>query len=121
MSKLSIIIGIALVILAVAFYVASGSASVTALIPAFIGLPILLLGFLAAKESLRKHAIHAALFFALLGLIGSLPGLGDFFIMLSGNTVDRPLASIEMFITFILCGLLIILGIRSFIAARRQR
>src|SRR5581483_1239793 len=41
--------------------------SVTALIPAFFGLALVLLGLLAFKEHLRKHVMHLA---AMIGLIG---------------------------------------------------
>src|SRR5262249_38994966 len=44
-----------------------GHRSVTALIPAFFGLALVLLGLLAIKEHLRKHAMPLA---AMIGLIG---------------------------------------------------
>ncbi len=63
MARLTIVVGILLIVLGVGFYAglmaAEDSApSVTALIPAFFGLPILLCGLLALKESLRMHAMH---------------------------------------------------------------
>ena len=43
--------------------VATTYASPTALIPAFFGLILLVLGYIArAKENLRKHLMHAAVF-----------------------------------------------------------
>jgi hypothetical protein len=55
--------------------------SVTALIPAFVGLPLLLLGFLAFKEKMRKHAMHAA---AAIGLLGFVAAAARLIIVLAG-------------------------------------
>src|SRR4051794_7576716 len=54
-------------------YLGTGTTSWTALIPAFVGAPLALCGLLALKESLLKHAMHAA---AMIGLIGFLGGVG---------------------------------------------
>ena len=48
-----------------------GGISVTALIPAFFGLPLVVLGFLARSESIRRHAMHAAAALALVGWAGA--------------------------------------------------
>ena len=81
MARLTITIGILLTLLGVAFYVgltvAAGThPSVTALIPAFAGLPILLLGVAALKESIRKHAMHGVSLLALLGFLLPVGRLG---------------------------------------------
>ena len=46
--------------------------SITALIPAFFGIALILLGIVARNEKARKHAMHFA---ALLGLVGLLGGV----------------------------------------------
>ena len=51
-------------------YLASGMESMTALIPAFIGVPILLCGLLAAKA--RKPALWAALVLSVLAFVAPL-------------------------------------------------
>lgn len=48
-----------------------GSRSVTALIPAFFGVVFAILGAIALKESLRKHAMHGAVLLTLLALGGT--------------------------------------------------
>ncbi len=121
MYKITIIIGLLLILLGILFYISTGGSSVTALIPTFLGMPILILGAMAAKESMRKHAMHVAIIFAMVGLFGSFRGIGSFFQYVAGQPVERPLAAMEMFITFILCGILMFLSIRSFINARRAR
>ena len=59
MSKITIAIGVMLIGLGAAFYLTSEAdkRSVTALIPAFVGLPVAILGLVALKggESARKH------------------------------------------------------------------
>ncbi len=68
--KPTISIAIAMILLGAAVYLATGMESVTALIPSFIGVPILLCGLLAAKA--RTPALVAALVFNVLGFLGPL-------------------------------------------------
>ncbi|HXG09986.1 MAG TPA: hypothetical protein VNK04_09370 [Gemmataceae bacterium] len=103
-------------------------ASITALIPAFLGLPILILGLLARKDNLRKHAMHTA---AALGLIGFLvPAVMAFPklpTLLSAGEVrradgsDATFAVIVQLLMAVLCGLFVGLCVKSFIDARRAR
>ncbi|WP_428388571.1 hypothetical protein [Mucisphaera sp.] len=99
----------------------SSGPSITALIPAFIGAPILLAGLAGMNEPWRKHAMHAAMLFALLGTLGGLgmglPKLPD---LLAGDA-ERPKAIIVQLSMGVPCLLLMIVGIRSFIAARKAR
>lgn len=114
-------VGAALVVLGVAAYVLTGADSITALLPAFLGAPIGLLGILAGRESLRRHAIHGALVLALLGLFGTLGNLVELPALLTGGDVERPVAVVASTVTALLCLGLLVLGIRSFAAARRSR
>lgn len=114
-------VGAALVLLGLAAYLLTGADSVTALIPAFLGVPIVLLGVLAGRESLHRHAIHGALVFALLGLIGTLSNVVELPALLTGGDVERPVAVVTSTLTAALCLVLLVLGIRSFTAARRSR
>jgi hypothetical protein len=111
--------GVALIVLGVGGYVLSGAASVTALIPAVIGAVFLLLGLLGRKESLRKHAMHAAMLVALLAIGGTFRGITGLVAWLGGTPPQRPLAVVVQLITALLCAVLLIGGIRSFIAARQ--
>ena len=58
MAKITIGLGLVLIALGLGSYFGTGQASVTALIPAFFGLPLLLLGLVALKERMRKNAMH---------------------------------------------------------------
>lgn len=93
--------------------------SVTALIPAFFGVPLLVLGLVArnASDHVRMHVMHAA---ALLGLIGfAFPAVRVVMALIGGAGLTRPiLAQIAM---AALCGVFLALCIRSFVAARIER
>lgn len=121
MVALSIGLGIILSLLGVIGYAASGAESITALIPAFFGIPILILGLLGRKEHLRKHMMHAITALALIGFIGSARGLGSLMNLLSGHDVARPLATVMQSVMALLTLAFVILAVKSFIDARRQR
>ena len=91
--------------------------SITALIPAFIGVILVLLGLLSnAKENLRKHLMHAAVLVALVGFIAT---AGRLISRLSDLTMSP--AVLSQAATAALCLVFVILAIRSFAAARRER
>ena len=81
MAIYSIVFGILLVALAAFGYLGSPaeSRSPTALIPLGAGIPLLLCGLVALNERYRKHAMHVAAGFALLGTVAAggrgIPGL----------------------------------------------
>ena len=116
----TIVYGALLIALGVAGYFMSGMVSVTALIPAFLGTIILLCGILAQKESRRKLFMHIALVFGLLGLLGTASALPSLFTMLGGEEVTRPGAVIGKSVTAILSLIFLLIGVKSFIDARRQ-
>lgn len=120
MSKLTLCIGIVLIVLGVAGYTASGAASATALIPAAIGVVFAGLGLVGCRESFRRHAMHAALVVALLSLGGTFGGLADLAAWVGGTAPARPMAAVAKAITALLCLVLLAGGIRSFITARRK-
>lgn len=123
MSRTAIFFGVALILVGVVSYIISNFVSVTALIPAFIGAVITLMGLLAqSKENLRQHAMHVAVLVGLLGLIGTsvrwIPALINF---LSTGEVKNSLAFISQTLTVLLCLAFVILCVKSFIDARRNR
>jgi hypothetical protein len=119
MSSQTLYTGVALILLGVGGYIMSGAASMTALIPAFIGAVFVLLGLLGRKENLRKHVMHATMLVALLAMGGTFSGITGLFAWLGGTPPERPMAVVAKAITSLLCILLLIGGVRSFIAARR--
>ncbi|HEV7849409.1 MAG TPA: hypothetical protein VGO88_08825 [Mycetocola sp.] len=118
MPRNTLIVGGVLIVLGVISYIASAFASWTALIPSILGAVLVVCGLLALTKP--KLGIHIALVVALLGLAGTLMNvlkLGEVF----AGTAERPLAVIVSAITFVLLLIYIVLGVRSFIAARRWR
>lgn len=119
MPSLSIVCGVVLILIGVFGYIngmMNDRASITALIPAFIGVLLALLGLLSqAKESLRKHLMHAAVVIALLGFIAT---AGRLVSRLSELTASP--AVVSQAATAIVCLAFVIFAIRSFAAARRS-
>jgi hypothetical protein len=120
MAKLTIILANILILMGLGGYIASDMVSITALIPAFIGIPMEILGLLALEESRRKHAMHGAVLLALIGFLGSAPGLLKLGALLAGEA-ERPLAVEMQTAMALLTAGYIALCVRSFIAARKAR
>jgi len=114
-TKLSILTGSLLTVLGLVLYFSSGKVSVTALIPSFIGVPILVCGFLARDEKKRKVVAHIAL---TLALLGALAGFGRGLPKLFGGDSDP--AILGMLTMSVICTVYVIACIRSFIAARNS-
>ena len=121
MARTAMTFGVLLILLGLIAYLGTGQESVTALIPAFFGVPLLLLGWLARTESRRKHALHAAAVLAALGLAGSVRGLPQAWQLMSGDAVARPVAVVVQAVMALLCLIFVVLAVRSFVAARRAR
>jgi hypothetical protein len=120
-APVTLIISILLIVLGVGSYFGTDRVSITALIPTFIGLPLLLLGLLAFKDSLRKHAMHLAAVLGLLGCLGGIVRGVQRFSALTGDDPMKRYAVIETWLMAILCGLFVALCVRSFVIARMRR
>ena len=89
--------------------------SITAMIPAFMGAPLLLLGILSERnEANRHHYMHAAMIFALLMVIGGAQGLIDI-----GGKSNLAIGS--HLILVVLGSIFMTAGIMSFRHARKLR
>jgi uncharacterized membrane protein len=121
MAKLTIVYGVIFIIMGLYGYFGISSESITALIPAFFGIPMLVLGWLGLNEKYLKHAMHGAAVLTLLGFAGTVGGLIKFFKMLGGAELERPAAVIVQAIMAVLCLVFLILAVKSFIDARRNR
>lgn len=121
MGRTTIVFGAVLMALGVIGYVATGAVSITALIPAFFGAVLALLGWLALNERFRKHTMHFAAMIGLLGFLGAARGLGGLMDLLSGSEVQRPAAVISQSVMAILMAVFVAFCVRSFIDARRAR
>ncbi len=123
MAKISLWLGGLLVLLGLGvfggFRLGQGQwPSPTALIPSFLGAPIVLLGLLALRPACRQHAMHLVSLLALLGVV--LPLLRLLMVWFSGGAVGgMPLVSLGL--TVLLSALLLGGCVKSFVDARRAR
>lgn len=110
-------VGFLLILLGVVGYVGTGAASITALIPALVGALFLILAMVARNPNARKHVMHAAVAIALLAVIGGVPR-----IIAAANAGDlqRPAVLAQIAMAVILA-VYVLLGVKSFIDARRAR
>lgn len=118
MPRITISFGVILIALGVVAYFATGMASWTALIPSILGAVIAICGAVGIKQP--KIGIHIALVVAVLGILGTLRSVLQLGAVFAG-TAERPAAVIVSTITFVLLVIYLVLGIRSFMAARRWK
>jgi uncharacterized membrane protein (UPF0136 family) len=91
--------------------------SVTALIPAFVGIPMLIGALISLKKNML--GMHIAVTFSLLG---ALAGLGRLVPGLIKGTVDFSQIGTKLVLEMtVICLFFTIMAVRSFIAARRAR
>ncbi len=105
------------------FYFEGTEASITALIPTVLGGIVYLLVFLSEMyPNQHRHFSHAILIIFAAGAGATYKSVIDIFgYLLSGDALLRPpLATIEQFTAFIICLSAIIMGIQSFIEARKK-
>jgi hypothetical protein len=117
-APLAIAFGLLLGILGAGFYYGTGMVSVTALIPAFFGAALVLLGLLALGLRFRMHAMHLA---ALVGLVGTaIPAYRVIRGYATGAEMKLP-AVAEQIAMAVICAVFLVLCVHSFISARRRR
>lgn len=123
-AKLTIGFAGVLIVLGVAVFFATGSKAPTALIPAYFGVLLGVLGALARTEDSRRRMLfmHIAVTVGLVGFV--FPGVraaGDLMTKMRGGNVLRPVAMEEELAMAGICLVYVLLCVRSFIAARRAR
>ena len=121
MQKITMTYAILLILLGVVGYFITDMVSVTALIPMFLGLPMMALGLMAMNPTRRKHFMHVAAALGLIGFLGSARGLGGLFTLIGGGEVARPGAVISQTIMAVLSLIFVLLCVKSFIDARKNR
>jgi len=94
--------------------------SKTALIPAYFGLALIVLGVLSTIDGLRKHVMHLA---AIAGLFGAIGGLYPIFKQATSEAgIDIKSPSVISSASMVgLCVLFVFLCVRSFINVRKAR
>lgn len=119
MPAIGIFCGVFLILIGIIGYVygaMDGRPSITALIPAFFGIVLAILGVVAnSKPDLRKHLMHGALLVALLGFIIPIAR-----VLSKLSTISLSPAVISQLAMALICLIFLVLGIKSFIDARRS-
>ena len=112
--------GVVLIMIGAAGYIygrSIGAASPTALIPAALGILLLLLGIIAAmRESLRKHLMHAAAALALIGFLVCVYRLVS-----NMSAISLSAATISLISMAVVCLIFVLAAVNSFAAVRRSR
>jgi preprotein translocase subunit Sss1 len=120
MPSTAIACGILLILIGIIGYVyglMNGNASPTALIPAAFGLLLAILGAAArAKENLRMHIMHAAV---LVGLVGFL--IPAWRVLSNLGNITLSAAVVSQIAMALVCLIFVLLCVKSFIDARRNR
>ena len=111
---LTLIYGLFMVIWAFSISIIAESSSITSLVPAFIGFPLILIGFISMiKPTFRKALMHIAV---LIGIVAFLGGL-DFFRGMFNNYyagISKLMLLITGFVYVYFC-------VQSFLFVRRQK
>jgi hypothetical protein len=124
MAPTAIVFGLLLILLGAVGYLAPNAigthdqdkTSPTALIPAGVGAILLLCGLIAYyAPQVRKHVMHVA---AAVGLIGA---LGGFMPLMRGGMAMEKASVRSGVLMIVLCGLFVVLCVRSFLVARAAR
>jgi len=118
-AKTTMVFGVLLAILGVAFFVVTGSVHKTALIPLWFGLGLLLCGVLANSDNPKKRMawMHIAVTIGLVGFI--FPAARSIGALVHGKPMGPALE--EQLAMAVLCLVFTAMCVRSFIAARRER
>jgi hypothetical protein len=103
MASVTVGFGLLLIVLGLGGYLGTKRISKTALIPAYFGLPILVLGLLAQADIAPRPTIIAATVISVLGFFGAGRGLPQLVKMLRGSIILRPIAAVMQSIMALLC------------------
>ena len=111
---LTLIYGLFMVIWAFSISIIAESSSITSLVPAFIGFPLILIGFISMiKPTFRKALMHIAVLIGILAFLGGL----DFFRGMFNNYyagLSKLMLLITGFVYVYFC-------VQSFLFVRRQK
>lgn len=113
-----IVLGTALVVLGVGAYVVSGFASVTALIPVFFGIPVVILGILGHQYNRERIATYGIGLVGLVTIVGASRGIPDVVALLTGGSVDSVVATVSQGLMVVIGLLLVITVVRDVVVGQ---
>ena len=110
------ILGSILAIFGIAVYIISGQSSITAMIPTFMGVPLLFLGILSERmPDKRHHLMHASMVLALLMVVMPIA------MVVAMGAPDSNLTIASLFTLLTIGSIFLVAGIKSFRHARMVR
>ncbi len=113
--RIAIYNGAFLVLWGIVAYIISEQSSITAMIPSFMGAPLMILGILSERmPNMRHHLMHAAMVLSLVLVMGGARVFAQFSEM-SNLAISSHVVLILVGVCFMVC------GIMSFRAARIAR
>jgi len=114
--RLTLLVGGALVVEGLGFYLGTGMTSFTSMIPAFFGIPLIAMALMATRQPERSHFwMHIAVVFGLLTFLGGGMGVKG---LVSSDLSASTLAQLLM---LVIGGVYTFACIRSFTHARKAR
>lgn len=120
MTKKTILYSLALMALGIYSYEATDRASVTALIPAFLGGVTFLCGLLSLSPRFTRHSMHTTVLLALIGMIGSFSGIPATIGHFTGTPAEKPAAAFSKATMFVLCAGYFVLCFMWFLSNRKK-
>ena len=93
---------ISLILLGVIGYFVTGLQSVTALIPSFFGIVVLLILLVLGRITKPKITLWILIVFSIIGFIATVKGIPKVFELLQGVDIERPAAVISQSIMAVL-------------------
>jgi len=121
MAKVTILFGVLLFLLGVVVWAATGRHAPTALIPAYLGIVLSILGLVARTENQKRRMIvmHIAVTLGALGFLFTAKSIWDFIQLERGHMFARPVAVEDTAAMSVMLLIYVLLCVRSFIKARR--
>lgn len=114
--RLTLLVGGALVVEGIGFYLGTGMTSMTSLIPSAFGIPLIAMSVMATRQPERAHFwMHIAVVFGLLTFLGGLMGIRGLV------TNDLSASTIAQLLMIVIGGVYTFACIRSFTHARKAR
>lgn len=119
MIKTTRLIGTLLVLIGITAYAVTAAESVTALLPAIVGLILLLLALRTGGPKSSNTLTYVALVVSGVAVLASLMPLQDLPALIAGDDVERPAAVITSALMALACLVHVAIGVRWIAATRR--
>ena len=111
----------ALILIGLIGYIITSAQSITALIPAFFGVVVLIFAIWSKNEKRKPLAMHIVSGLALVGFLATVSGIVKVVSMLGGEEIARPAASISQAVMALVSAGYLSVSITSFVSARKKR